>query len=247
MIKPLLLVLLLTISICQQDILPSQLPASSIKLPASEADTTDSFSSLPRDIANLPSRAKSITAQKKCYCKYFKQFHLECYQQGAYVTLNGESGWAIGYTNNLWSPYDFGWNWYPRSYRLNTKKLQCGCNNVTIWTYEDCKCDTDVSIFIPKPTCKNCKNLGVTFFNKDTCKCECASKCDCRNRLMRWFDYPWCGCMCSRSLKCPDGRYFNRQKCSCDCEPKCCKKGYYQSPTTCDCVPLFIATNLRNP
>ena len=127
---------------------------------------------------------------------------------------------------------------------LNQDNLKCGCNELTIQVYNYDMSSSAALIYSlrqSKEGCYECNNLGVTFYNKKTCQCECSSSSDCKDKKMSWFGYPACGCKCTKELKCLEGKYFNMQSCSCDCEPKCCRKGYFHNNITCDCIqtPMF--------
>lgn len=168
---------------------------------------------------------------------YTISFQTDCPQSGVTLTF-ATTGVSFIQLNGNWI-LTWGDAW-PKVHKVTLKKpqLQCGCNTIKILVY---------NYYYPSPAalfysltqdttgCYDCTNLGVTFYNKNTCQCECASTCACSNPAMTWFNYPNCGCACSKSLICQNDRYFNRQNCSCDCLPKCCPKGQYQDPRTCQC------------
>ena len=109
-----------------------------------------------------------------------------------------ENGWAIGFTNGQRPPYDFGWSTYPRSFRLTTSKLQCGCNNVTIYTYEPCGCNARISIYRPSSyICRRrCESQSpIAFYDRASCTCKCLQYC-CRPGYVRQSAPP---CRCVRA------------------------------------------------
>jgi hypothetical protein len=121
-----------------------------------------------------------------------------------------------------------GWSSpWPQTITLTLKPI-CGCNTLIITVY---------NYYYPSPSaiiysltqstsgCYNCPNLGVTFYNRDTCSCQCASTSYCQSTAMRWYDYPSCGCKCINQLSdsaCSSLKYWNLQTCSCQCHSKCC-------------------------
>lgn len=171
---------------------------------------------------------------------YTITFYTDCPQNGvtlyyattgsSYVQLNGE--WI------LTGDYPFP-STKPHKVLLKQPTLKCGCNVIKVLVYNAWWASPAALIYsLSQDTtgCYNCTNLGVTFYNKNTCQCECASEaCDCKNTAKTWFNYPYCGCVCSKSLICAANKYFNRQTCTCDCQPKCCPAGYVQDPSTCEC------------
>ncbi len=84
--------------------------------------------------------------------------------------------------------------------------------------------------------CYNCPNLGDTFYNSATCKCECSFRCGC-DIAKQWIDYPVCGCRCRYPVSCIGNRWWNARTCHCDCKSICCPPGQIQSSTTCQCYP----------
>lgn len=146
----------------------------------------------------------------------------------AYVQLNGQ--WL------LTGAYP-----WPSTHQVTLQKpaLVCGCNTLKIYVYNAWWPSPAALIYsLSQSTagCYNCSNLGVTFYNKKTCQCECASEpCQCANKLQQWFNYPNCGCMCPKSLLCTGNKFFSGKSCACECLPKCCPSGYVQDSNTCEC------------
>ena len=104
----------------------------------------------------------------------------------------------LGYTNNKKPPaypWDFGWTSYPYTLPLNTSKLECGCNKVTLWTYENCKCDAKISFFLPPQSCQAIceKRHPMLAYDRKECKCECLNYC-CKTGYAREDSYP-CRCI----------------------------------------------------
>lgn len=171
---------------------------------------------------------------------YTVTFYTDCPQSGvtltfagtgrSYVQLNGE--WVLTFA------YPYPSN-KPHQLVLKAPQLKCGENTLKIYVYNAWWASPSALIYnIDQNTtgCYNCDNLGVTFYNKQTCQCECASEAaECSNQLQQWTDYPSCGCTCSKTLLCAVNKFFNRKSCTCDCQPKYCPKGYVQDPTTCAC------------
>lgn len=127
---------------------------------------------------------------------------------------------------------------WPKTHKFDLLKLLCGCNKIKIVVKNHFPSPAAIiySISQNKAGCYDCKNLGVTFYNRDTCKCECVSRCPTcgeGNSPLSWFDYPTCGCMCKQSLLCSKPKFFNMQTCRCECNKVCCPKGQYRNPSTC--------------
>lgn len=163
---------------------------------------------------------------------YTISFQTDCPQNGVTLTF-ATTGVGFVQLNGNWI---LTWaNSWPQIHKVSLTKpqLQCGCNTIKILVYNYYYASPAALFYsLTQDTtgCYNCTNLGVTFYNKNTCQCECASSCACSNPAMAWFNYPFCGCMCSKSLICTSNKYFNRQSCNCDCLPKCCPKGQSQDP-----------------
>lgn len=173
---------------------------------------------------------------------YTITFHTDCPQNGVTLAF-ATTGLGFVQLNGNWV-HTWASSW-PTIHKISLKKpqLQCGCNTIKILVY---------NFYYPSPAalfyslsqdvsgCYNCTNLGVSFYNKETCQCECASECACKNPLMSWYNYPTCGCMCSQEQKCEPNQYFNRQQCKCACQPKCCPNNQFQDPKTCQCRPKCL-------
>jgi hypothetical protein len=124
-----------------------------------------------------------------------------------------------------------GWGW--SSYTAFTVKLNCGCDNrFILYVYNFWPSPLGVHFFTTQSTqgCYECRNLGITHYNRDTCQCECVNKqtCPCPVKNQVWLGYPSCGCMCPQSLLCSKNKYFDMRNCVCACKKICCPKGWVQ-------------------
>lgn len=135
-----------------------------------------------------------------------------------------------------------GWGWSPLA--TFTLTLKCGCDNwFVLYVYNFWPSPLGFNVQVKQSTvgCYNCTNLGITHYNRDTCKCECINKqfCDCPIKAQTWMDYPTCNCMCPQSLICNWRQYFDMKNCVCTCKKICCQKGFYQNPKSCICQPII--------
>lgn len=124
------------------------------------------------------------------------------------------------------------------SQKPNCSCLECGCNTLNVYVWVPCGCPVGICMNVKQDTtnCYNCDREPRAFYNRKTCRCECASQCkSCTNYLQQWYDYPTCGCMCNRTISCPYNQWFNKQTCQCECSRICCPKGMVQDPKNCQC------------
>ncbi len=166
---------------------------------------------------------------KTCFCSFCPQNGITLYLSNTcyiYIRVNGQ--WIQQIYNPNWGGF----------YTINipASMLNCGCNNnIEFFGF---------SFFNPFPiaisyafyqNCSkamNCPNLGVTYYNLNTCKCECAAPCGCNWPMI--YSNTQCGCMCPSIQFCQTKwQYFNRSTCYCECVPRCCPKGYYQDKKSC--------------
>ena len=132
-------------------------------------------------------------------------------------------------------------SWYVpfQVHHLQLSGLKCGTNKVKIVVYNyyfSSPCALLYSISQSTANCYQCRNEGVTFYNKRTCQCECVDPPHtCFNPLTSYFGYPKCGCACTTQQICPSNRFWNPQSCAGDGNSKCCPRGYYQDKATCEC------------
>lgn len=191
-----------------------------------------------------PSGSFVLYPHYQIYC-YTITFYTDCPQNGVTLAVAG-TGAIFVQVNGTWL---LTWgNPYPTIHKvyIPPSKLTCGCNKIRICVYNYWWPSPLAIIYsLSQSTvgCYNCTNLGVTFYNKKTCKCDCVQQCFCYNRLMFWAGYPQCGCMCRQILRCAVTHYFDYQRCECVCRPKCCKIGYYQHQNSCNCVRFVIVSN----
>lgn len=179
------------------------------------------------------------------WLSFSSKIYTDCPQKPATLWVSAW-GWNyyVIYLNGNYVADGWGWNGL-QSFSLN---LNCGCNDLVIYVYSYCACSAGICFNVKQDTtdCYACKNEGVTFYNRDTCQCECVSKCtSCSYPLQSWFDYPTCSCMCSPKLEkvCSPNQYYNKQTCECQCSKVCCKPGFVQDPKSCKCVKdLVICT-----
>jgi hypothetical protein len=127
-----------------------------------------------------------------------------------------------------------GNDWYT-IYRF-TIKVKCGVNVIQITVGNKLTGSPAALIFAViqnQSECYTCKGSS-SFYNKNTCKCECLDKCDCPKKYI-WNDYPICGCKCPKVMECSGKKYFNSDTCCCDCKPIACLPYYEQDKDDCNC------------
>ncbi len=106
----------------------------------------------------------------------------------------------------------------------------CGCNKLTVivWSYWWSSPSAIIySLTQNTAGCYDCPNLGATFYNRDTCRCECSAT-GCLNSAMTLSASPSCSCQCSPQRSdsyCKYNQFWNMQTCSCQCKKACCKSG----------------------
>ena len=125
--------------------------------------------------------------------------------------------------------------------------LKCGCNSIRVMVYNYYYASPSGIIYNlsqDKSGCYTCRNAGNSFYNRDTCKCECAHEYNCAaaNSLKVWRGYPTCGCRCAALALCTSEFYWNDKTCSCQCKKLCCPKDHEQDPNTCKCVKICKLT-----
>jgi len=84
---------------------------------------------------------------------------------------------------------------WPSVTKFQFKPL-CGCNRLRILVFNWWQSPAAVIFNLYQNTagCYDCERLGITYYNRDKCRCECVAPCKCYNSLMQWSDYPRCGC-----------------------------------------------------
>lgn len=209
--------------------LPSTSPQRTQSMAGAEALTSatlapSNWNFLQRDILGsgskwiAPSSDFSVRPQRYV-ATYTIQFHTDCPQNSVTLKFSATGSSFVFLNDN--SILQWGAP-YPRihTYVLKTPELKCGCNILRILVY---------NFYYPSPAaltyslsqdttgCYDCQNLGVTFYNRKTCQCECASTCDCKNSLQSWSGYPACGCKCTFQARCISGTNFNYRTCKCEC------------------------------
>jgi hypothetical protein len=105
---------------------------------------------------------------------------------------------------------------YPKTHMItiDSKDLKCGCNNVKIMVYNYYFESPAALIYtLQQDNECSCQNEELTFYNKDTCQCECINEYECKNPLKKWHGYPTCGCKCSNIKECAAEAEFNRKSC----------------------------------
>jgi len=135
--------------------------------------------------------------------------YTDCPQNIAVLNIVA-SGPFVVFVNNVQVASGSGWTVY--NFKI---KLNCGCNTIKIvikawWGWGGAA----YSVTQNTAGCYDCQNLGVTFYNKKTCQCECVSRCQC-DSIYSWFDYPSCGCKCKYPVSCLKPRFFSWKSCSC--------------------------------
>ena len=123
--------------------------------------------------------------------------------------------------------------------------LLCGVNNLTIEvdnSFHDTPSAVVFTVIQDQTQCYNCVTASGLegHYNRQTCQCECVSRCGCQNPL-RWYDYPSCHCACDSFADCVAPLYFDNRVCECKCPAKECPLGSSQDPNTCECVGTCAA------
>jgi hypothetical protein len=119
----------------------------------------------------------------------------------------------------------------PITINISPNNLQCGCENIVEgYGYNYGFASPMAIAYSNYQNCMKymaCKNLGATYYNLNTCQCECVSNC-CIDPLVSY--YPNCACMCPKETltKCLRPKYFDRSTCKCSCVPMCCWEGAIQ-------------------
>ena len=104
---------------------------------------------------------------------YTISFHTDC-PQAQIAFKFAATGSVFVYLNGK-SILEWG-NPYPTILSLQLKKpdLKCGCNTIKVYVYNYYYASPAAFTYgLAQYTseCYNCKNLGVTFYNKKTCQC----------------------------------------------------------------------------
>lgn len=225
-----------TIGAGEQDSTVAPAAGKASLVPDKSADTAhlsaDSLKDGSKWVYNKDSSLKPVLYPIGWTIKYHSNLYTDCPQNPAILYVAASSYFTV-YLNGVVVGTGTGWQIVSKF----TLKLNCGCNNLTIVVYNKfwSPCGVVYSVKQDKTKCYDCENLGVTFYNRDTCKCECVGTCSCKSPLA-WFEYPTCGCKCGIAAKCLSTHYFNRQTCSCDCPSVCCPEGLYQDLKTCKCM-----------
>ena len=185
------------------------------------------------------------SAEKKIYplrwiTHYTITFTTDCPHKDVLLSIASTGSFFV-YINNIlvksWAEP------YPQTHQVTIPKehLKCGCNKIKVIVYNFYFPSYSAIIYglsQDKTGCFTCRNQGDTFYNYNTCKCECAfqSACESANSLQVWRDYPTCGCRCAAMAMCSKGFFWNSRTCDCECTKKCCPLGQVQDSKTCQCV-----------
>lgn len=86
-------------------------------------------------------------------------------------------------------------------------KIFCGLNTLVInVTNQDNGSPAGLIFAVTQDQkkCYLCQGAPLTYYNRDTCKCECIEGCRCTptNPSFIWQGYPTCGCTCAVANKC---------------------------------------------
>lgn len=186
-------------------------------------------------------------------------FPAACPQQEATLRITADSGFTAYFNGVLLGTGSS----YQKVYVFSLK-LKCQNNNLTIFAHNRNKSSNPALIFAivqDQSKCFSCDKNPLGYYNRETCSCDCLSKCDCQHRLQSWLGYPYCGCKChvytinshvvasepTASLTpenpsfspafapCQPGTYWEEKTCSCQCKRKICRRGFTQNPDTCKC------------
>lgn len=166
-------------------------------------------------------------------------FYADC-QQNATLIITADNSFSASLNGGAAVS---GNSWFVK-YRFTLSNLKCGVNTLTIRTVNQDAGSPAALIFAvvqDQSKCYACAN-SLSFYNKNTCKCQCLDHCNCASIRPRyiWSDYPVCGCKCATVLKCPVNQYFNAQTCACQCNPIACLPGYVQNQSSCQCVKRCV-------
>lgn len=178
------------------------------------------------------------------WVKYTFCICTDCPQNLATIYVGASSYFEVYYSNGTFIGSREGGM---VMYVFNFIKLQCGCKNTFIIKVFNKNIWSPLSVWYhfsqSTTNCYNCENLGMAYYNRDTCKCDCVNPCICGPGLT-WYNYPKCACTCpSINVSCPENRFYNLKTCKCECKKYCCPKGTYQSMTSCNCVPGFPSSS----
>ena len=192
--------------------------------------------------ANTNAKWKTPSSGYKTFPKgwrttYTIKFNTDC-PQNAVNFIFATTGYSFIYLNG-----ELIQSWgeaYPKYHTLTLTKpeLKCGCNVIKVVVYNYCcpsPCGLTYSLTQNTDGCYECANTGVSFYNKDTCQCECTNTYACSDQMRSWFDYPTCGCKCTQEFPCGGAKEFSWKTCGCKCKNKCCPEGKVMNDTTCEC------------
>lgn len=144
---------------------------------------------------------------KSCFCSF-------CPKQGITLYISSTSYVSIKINGVWWLSIIPNWGGF-HTLNIPASMLKCGCNNIIEFYAFNFGFPSPIAIswgfYQNCWSAMNCPNLGATFYNLDTCSCECAGTCN--SPLVSY--YPTCACMCPQSLFCTWPRYFNRRSCKC--------------------------------
>lgn len=250
MIKVLLVGLLAAVVLCQTLLISSSTTSANILSPPGYTLVAESYHTTnnPNYLGNgaqwiwlngTSSWPIGFTA------KFQALFYVDCPQVGAILKIAADDQ----FTANLnGATVGTGTNW--KEVCTFNVKLKCGWNELNVEvvnTYGYTPAALVFSIEQDQSNCYDCSRNPSAFYNRNTCQCECSTKCACLSKFQNWFDYPTCGCKCKYPVDCIPTRYWDNPSCSCLCKPIWCPKGLVQSSSTCLCVriiPIDTATSL---
>ena len=142
-----------------------------------------------------------IVRPQKWLTTYTITFTTDCPQSDVILKIAATGSLFVYLNGNIIS------SWlapYPSTHQIKLKQpdLICGCNTVKVLVYNYYYASPVAMIYSlgqDKTGCYLCQNAGDSYYNRNTCRCECSFNCNCKDThpLKIWRDYPTCGCRCS--------------------------------------------------
>ena len=142
-----------------------------------------------------------IVRPQKWLTTYTITFTTDCPQNDVILKIAATGSLFVYLNGNIIS------SWlapYPSTHQIKLKQpdLICGCNTVKVLVYNYYYASPVAMIYSlgqDKTGCYLCQNAGDSYYNRNTCRCECSFNCNCKDThpLKIWRDYPTCGCRCS--------------------------------------------------
>lgn len=132
---------------------------------------------------------------------FYTQFYADCLNP---ITLEITADNIFSAKLNGGAPVT-GNDW-KRIYSFTFSDFKCGVNTLEIEvTNRDVNSPSGLIFAVTQDEsgCYSCRS-PLSFYNRNTCSCECLQGCDCKkiNPNYSWQPYPTCGCNCGFVRKC---------------------------------------------